>query len=260
MEPTSRVEKDGKATAKWVVIPPMRPSTPRVRVFCFPFAGGGASVYRTWANQLPAGVQLISIQLPGRETRLLERPIADISALVAEIAPVIQGYGDQPFAFFGHSMGALISLELARWLQRQALAGPQHLFVSGHRAPQLPGKKRPIHQLPDEEFIRSVGEFNGTPKDVLLNRELLDLLLPTLRADFTLVETYRHAPAPPLDCPITAMGGLNDDEACREELLAWREHTSSGFRVVMFPGDHFFIRTAEALVLRALSYDLSPLL
>jgi medium-chain acyl-[acyl-carrier-protein] hydrolase len=147
---------------------------------------------------------------------------------------------DFPFAFFGHSLGSLISFELTRWLRRQKVPCPLQLFVSGCRVPQIPNPDPPIHQLPDVEFIEELRRFNGTPKAVLDNPELMEVFLPLLRSDMRLYETYVYDHEAPLDCPISAFGALEDEEVSREELAAWYDQTRSRFNIQMFPGDHFF--------------------
>ncbi|MEW6731153.1 MAG: thioesterase domain-containing protein [Acidobacteriota bacterium] len=236
---------------------PYRKPNPQtqLRLFCFPYAGGNASVYRNWAENLPAEVELCAIQLPGRESRLLEKPFLDLSKLIPVLADAISPYFNLPFAFFGHSMGAMISFELTRYLRQQSSQQPIHLFVSGHGAPHIPDPDPDIHQLPEEEFIEEIRRYNGTPEAVLQNQELMQLLLPLLRADFTLVETYRYINDLPLDSPVSAYGGLQD-RVTREQLDGWREHTRAAFKLRMFPGDHFFLQTARADLLYTISEDL----
>jgi medium-chain acyl-[acyl-carrier-protein] hydrolase len=216
------------------------------RLFCFPYAGGGASFFRTWRERLWPEIEVCAIQLPGREDRLTETPFANLSSLIDALAEVLHPYMDFPFAFFGHSLGSLISFELIRRLCRQKAPGPRHLFVSGSRAPQIPNPDPPIHQLPDAEFIEELRRFNGTPKAVLNNPELMELFLPLLRSDIRLHETYVYGHEAPLDCPISAFGGLEDEEVSREELSAWHDQTRSRFRMRMFPGDHFFLDGKES--------------
>jgi medium-chain acyl-[acyl-carrier-protein] hydrolase len=153
-------------------------------------------------------------------------------------------------------MGALVSFELTRLLRQQNEISPVHLFVSGRRAPQIPDPKPPIHALPELEFIEELRRLNGTPEAVLENAELMQLLLPILRADFTVLETYVYTHQPPLDCPITVFGGLQDQEANPDELEAWREQTSASFSLQMFPGDHFFINSDRLLLMEVLSKKL----
>jgi medium-chain acyl-[acyl-carrier-protein] hydrolase len=162
---------------------------------------------------------------------------------------------DRPFAFFGHSMGALVSFELARLLRREHATLPHALFVSGRRPPQLP-MEPPTYDLPEDEFVEELRRMGGTPEEVLRHPELLNLLLPTLRSDFELSQTYSYTEAPPFTFPITAFGGLNDQFVPREDLDQWREQTSGSFQLRMFPGDHFFLHSSQALLLQMLSRDL----
>jgi medium-chain acyl-[acyl-carrier-protein] hydrolase len=163
---------------------------------------------------------------------------------------------DRPFAFFGHSLGALISFELARQLRPRY--HPSHLFVSGRHAPQLPDPRPPIHQLPDATFVEMLQHrYQGIPKVVLQHAELMELLLPALRADLTIVETYTYTAGQPLDCPISAFGGFQDRNATRSQLAAWGEQTCCSFSLDMFPGDHFFLNDAPGPLLRAISKNLT---
>jgi medium-chain acyl-[acyl-carrier-protein] hydrolase len=200
------------------------------------------------------------IQLPGRENRLRETPFAMLSSLIDALADVLYPYMDFPFAFFGHSLGSLISFELTRWLRRQKVPCPLQLFVSGCRAPQIPNPDPPIHQLPDVEFIEELRRFNGTPKAVLDNPELMEVFLPLLRSDMRLCETYVYDHEAPLDCPISAFGALEDEEVSREELAAWYDQTRSRFNIQMFPGDHFFLNGKESNgLLEVISKDIRKL-
>lgn len=224
----------------WLSCPKPNPAA-SVRLFCFPYSGAAASVYYPWADLLPPAIEVCPVQLPGHGTRLRE-PLAtrlapQVEALAAGLAPAF----DRPFAFFGHSMGALLSFELARTLRRQGRPGPMHLFVSGHGAPHLPDRNPPLHALPDDQFVAKLRELNGTPEEVLRHQELLQLLTPILRADFAVCETYVYQPEPPLDCPISAYGGLGDGYVNRDELAAWQAQTTGRFSLRMFPGDHFYL-------------------
>lgn len=225
----------------------------KLRLFCFHYAGGGALSFRSWSNSLPPTVEVCAIELPGRGSRLMERPFTRLEPLIQELTPVLLPYLNKPFAFFGHSMGALVSFELARILRKEYGLSPVHLFVSGRRAPQVPDPDPPIHTLPEREFLDELRRYNGTPESVLENAELMQLFLPTLRADFAVLETYVYTPEPLLDCPITAFGGLEDWKASCDDLEAWREQTNAEFSLQMFPGDHFFIHSAQPLLLQLLS-------
>ncbi len=232
----------------------------RLRLFCFPYAGGAASVFSMWPGNLPPEVEVCPVQFPGRENRLSESPFTQLKPLVLALAQAIRSYLDKPFAFFGHSLGAVIGFELARQLRRENGPGPLHLFVSGSPAPQLPRRHPAIHQLPEEGFIKELGRINGTPEAVLHNVELMQLFLPVLRADFAMYETYHYAVDGLLDCSLAAFGGLEDSEVSRRDIEAWQDQTCGAFKLRMFPGDHFFLRSARTPLLRAISQDLRPFL
>lgn len=240
---------------RWVTFPKPNPQA-RLRLFCFPYAGGGASIFRPWADALPAMIEVCPVQLPGREARMKEPPFTRLPPLVQAAVRCLIPHLDKPFAFFGHSMGALLSFELARELRRRRSREPAHLFVSGCSAPQITDPDPPIHSLPARMFIENLRLLNGTPRDALDHQELMEVLLPPLRADFAVYETYVYADEPPLPCPITAFGGLEDGKVSRDCLDAWRRQTRASFALRMLPGDHFFLRTAQPLLLQAVSHEL----
>ena len=191
--------------------------------------------------------------------RLKEAPFTRLDLLVEAIVQSLLPYLDKPFVFFGHSMGGLTSFETARLLRRAYACSPTHLFVSGRRAPQISSSDPPIYTLPDAEFLKELRHLNGTPEAVLANEELMQLLLPTLRADFSVLETYVYQPEPPLNCPITAFGGLQDPDVSCEMLEAWQEQTNTMFSLKMFLGDHFFIHTVQSLLLQSLNQALNTI-
>ncbi len=244
---------------RWFLTPRPNPQA-TLRLFCFPYAGGGTTAYNGWAARLPRDVEVCLAQLPGREARLREPPLASVEQLVAALTENLSPYLDRPFAFFGHSMGAVVSFELARYLRAVRGLEPLHLFVSARRAPQLPRSERKTYLLPEDEFLAEVKRLNGTPSEVLEHEELMRLLLPLLRADFAVCQTHRYTPGAPLDCSITAFGGLGDHETGREKLEAWSELTSARFRLHMLPGDHFFIKTAQAQILQIIERTLAACL
>jgi medium-chain acyl-[acyl-carrier-protein] hydrolase len=247
------------AANPWLL--PARPNpNAALRLFCFPYAGGAARIFRSWSQRLPPSVEVCAVQLPGRGSRLREPPFTDLDALIRALAAALLPYLDQPFAFFGHSMGALIGFELAQRLRVRESPGPIQLFVSGHRAPQLERDELPSYDLPEPEFLEELRRINGTPGEVLEHPELIQLMLPLLRADFKVVQDYLYAPRQPLDSPIMAFGGLQDADVSREQMAAWREQTTAEFSLHMLPGDHFFVHTSEALLLEVLSRRLDQLL
>ncbi len=243
--------------SRWLV---RKPATvaPVARLFCIPYAGVGASIYRLWAAGLPAQVEVCSIQLPGRETRLREAPLARISAIVEALLPDLVPHLDLPFAFFGHSMGAVIATELTDALVRRGGPAPVHLFVSGRRAPHIADPDPPLAGLPDEEFVREINRrFGGIPDEILADREILGLLLPCLRADITALETHQPTQFARTQCPLTVYGGTQDSRAPRAHLEAWRDRAGSSFRLKVFEGDHFYLNPRRAELLADLSATLT---
>jgi medium-chain acyl-[acyl-carrier-protein] hydrolase len=224
----------------------------KMRLYCFPYAGGGVPVFRGWPDGLAAGVEVWAAHLPGRGSRSQEAPMTQMLPLVQALARQLPLDSRQrPFAFFGHSLGARLGFELVHSLRRQGRPLPAHLFVSACAAPQLP-LRWPIHMLPKDAFLAELQRRNGIPQAVLAQPELLDLLLPTLRADFMVLETAVYRSEPALDCAITAFGGLEDPIVSREALQGWGEQTNGPFKTTFFAGDHFFLRTAEGQLLQAI--------
>jgi medium-chain acyl-[acyl-carrier-protein] hydrolase len=220
----------------------------RVRLFCLPFAGGGASIYRTWPGAMAPDIDVCPVQLPGREERLREPAFRQIEPLCHALLAVIRPLLDKPFALFGHSMGAIIVYELTRMLAAQGMMPPEHLFVSGQRAPHIPLGRPISYNLPPEGFHKRLRELNGTPEAVLRDPEMMDLISPLLRSDFELSETYQRERRSPLGCPVSAFGGIDDIEVSLADLEAWRLTTVGAFRLRRFPGDHFFLPTAAELM------------
>ena len=244
---------------KWVIRPQPNAQA-ALRLFCFPYAGGGSLSFRNWASALPSNVEICPIELPGRGLRLMEPALTQLEPLVQAIANALLPDLDRPFAFFGHSMGALLSFELTRLLRRHYQLAPVHLFVSGRRSPQLANLNPPTYNLPEPEFLAELRRLNGTPAEVLDNQELMQLLLPALRADLAVVETYVYKHEAALDCPITVFGGDQDPEASIELLEAWRSQTSADFALHLLQGDHFFLHSAQPKLLQMLGDDLQVIL
>jgi len=245
-----------QADNPWLSIPKPNPRAV-LRLFCFPYAGGTAHTYREWPQGLTDRVEVCAVQLPGRGGRMSERPFTNLASLVEVVAEQLLPHMDKPFAFFGHSMGAIIAFELAHRLRQEERASPEHLFISGRRAPQIPSTSRPTYALPEPEFIEELRELNGTPREVLEHPELMQLMIPVLRADFELIQTYDYTPRPPLDHPFTVFGGLQDYETGRDQLEAWREHTNAHFSLRMLPGDHFFLHSSRPILLGVLAKELT---
>lgn len=231
----------------------------RLRLFCFPYAGGSAQIFRTWQRHFAPEVALSLAHLPGRVGRIGEPALKQHKPLVNALADAMIPQLPRVFAFWGHSMGALISFELARELRRRGQPGPLALFLSGRGAPHIPDPDPPTFNLPEHEFVAELRRLNGTPQDVLDDPEVKEFFLPTIRADFELVQTYVYEPEAPLTCAIRAYGGLQDLHVPAANLRAWQRQTSGSFKVRMFPGDHFYIHSSSEL-LHALRRDLLDLL
>ena len=238
----------------WSVVKP-NPRA-RVKLFCFPYAGGNASIFRSWHVALQECVEVHALQLPGRANRILEKPFTYLSDLVPAIAHSMTPLLNKQFAFFGYSMGAILSFEIAKWLRRHRRPLPQCLFVAARRAPQIPDTDPPNYQKNDEAFLASLAEHKGTPSEVLTNSELLTLLMPGLRADFELIETYKYDADEPLPFAITAIGATEDEETQDGRMDAWRVQTNRRFTMRILDGDHFFINSNEQELLTVLRSEL----
>lgn len=232
----------------------------KLLLFCFPYAGGGDLIFRDWHKGLPSGIEVRRVLLPGRGSRLREPLYNHLIPLVKAIAEALIGHVDRPFALFGHSLGAMISFELARYLRDKYAIQPAQLFVSGRRAPQIPQIEPLTYNLPDDEFLCELRRLNGTPEEVLTQPELMELMLPILRSDFSLCQTYAYSAGAPLNCPIAAFGGIDDIETNDGQLEAWREQTTGFFSTQVFPGGHFFIHQMRPQLLQSLSDRLSQLI
>jgi medium-chain acyl-[acyl-carrier-protein] hydrolase len=242
-------------TEMWVKDQPTNREA-RMRLFCFPYSGASSSLYSKWKSAFPKEIAVLPVELPGRGMRFTEQPFTRIEPLVGAIAMALMPLLGRPFALFGHSMGALAAFELARYLQRNHGIHPAHLFVSGHGAPHLPDNGEHVHDLSDDELVAKLREMNGTPEEVLAHPELRELLLPVLRADFSVCETYHYQVGEPLKCPISALGGLMDPYVDRDALNAWSFHTRSSFFMHTFSGDHFFLQSEESYVLQIIAFTL----
>jgi len=229
-------------------------------MFCFSYAGGSAHAFGPWAQALPAQLEVLAVQLPGRGARMFEPPYTSLPTLIHDIAVALRPYLNKPFVFFGHSMGAIISFELARYFRARGIQKPLHLFLSGSGAPRHRVREIMRSRLSDEDLIEELRSFNGVSSDILNDTELMRIMLPTIRADFAICETYVYQLAPTLETPISAFGGTEDAEVSQEQLQLWEEETKEHFSVRMFPGGHFYLHSAQSLALEALLKDLAPYL
>lgn len=246
-------------SSPWYVTYKRNP-TARLRLFCFPYAGGAPPVFREWPEALTKAEIWIA-NLPGRGARWQEAPFTRMTPLVQvltrELRPFLEN-DPRPFLFFGHSLGARLAFEVIRALRRQKRPLPQMLIASACAAPQLPFTRDPVHRLPKQALINELRRRNGTPAAVLENQELMELLLPAVRADFAVFETAVYASEPPLPLPITTFGGIHDPLVGFEALHAWQRQTQVDFQRQLFPGDHFFINSAATRVQTAVGAQMSP--
>lgn len=235
---------------------PFRSPNAETRLICLPYAGGHAGIFSGWAEEL-SDVDVCAVQLPGRASRFSEPPIDNLTELVAHLVPAVAGLADRPIAIFGHSMGASVGFELIRALPSSAAKMVKRLIVSARMAPTFDVKDPPIHDLPKADFISALSGLEGTQPEFFENDELVDLLLPMLRADFRLIGTYKPQTIQPIDVPISALAGSRDSRAPADSMADWASLSRSGFDQTIIDGGHFFIDTAKADVLRTLAQRLS---
>lgn len=211
-----------------------------LRLLCIPGAGSAASAYRNWVPFLPHHIELAVAQRPGREERIREIAHESVDRAVDEIVDLALPLLDRPLVLFCHSMGALLGFEVLRRLQSHMSISNVHFVAAASRAAHLPNRRPRIHGLDDRSFLRAMVDLGGTPASVLEEEELCAVLLPTLRADFKLLEDYAYTPGPLLSCPLIVLGGLWDDLVSHFELDAWRSLTTRSFSLRMLRGGHFF--------------------
>lgn len=226
-----------------------------LRLVCFSYAGGNSNHFARWLPSLHPDVELVTCQLPGRGTRLYETPYDNMEILVRDLVKAVARLQDKPLVFFGHSMGAKLAYELGLAMQLRALPLPIHMVISAADAPFRRRQGSPIHQLPDKEFVAAMAELGGTPPQILRNTELMALCLPSLRADYRMVETYINTSKKCLDCQLTLLGGRDDPFVSAEQLAEWASLFDRVIEAFWFQGGHFFINTRSDDVLRFLNHE-----
>lgn len=225
----------------WFPYNQMRSSS-QFRLFCFPHSGGVASIFRSWQSCFPSSYEICPIQLPGRENRFAEPLLHSVSDVIQSLYPAIQPFLDIPFALFGHSLGAILAFELIKKIRKE---GASHssatLFVSACSAPHHLSDKSQLHKMPDAEFLRELEGYKAMPRQLLESPEAIKVLLPRLKADFTIFETYRNIENPDLvDVPLVAFGSEEDELVPLDHLKAWEKHSLNFIKVELLSGGHFY--------------------
>lgn len=239
--------------ASWLTCPQKRPAA-ALRLICFPHAGGGAASFHPFASLLPDQIEMLAVQLPGRETRLAEAPHRRMTPLIEELLAGIREFLVKPYAFFGHSMGALVAFELARALRRERLPLPQTIVVSGRRAPTVPNNEPPLHVLSDPDFVEAlVRRYDAIPKVIRDEPDLMALFIPVMKADFATFETHVHRDEPPLECALSIYGGRDDPQT--RQMTGWTDLFDGPVATCLFDGGHFYLADQRRAVAAALAED-----
>ncbi|QSB16771.1 thioesterase [Natronosporangium hydrolyticum] len=236
------------------------PGQPGPRLFCLPHAGGGGRFFQPWRRALAPKIAVRPVVPPGREGRFREPPYERMAPLVAGIVEALRPELDRPFALFGHSLGAAVAYETALRLRQLSMPEPICLFVSGRRAPALPNPPPYLHLLDDQQFAQEMVRLAGTPPTILERPRVMQFLVPTMRADYTIHELYQPTPAKPLDYPVFGYAGAEDPIAPPAEVDAWHEVTTGQFTTRVFPGGHFYLKEHPDQVLANVQQDLADAL
>lgn len=260
-----------KATAevgahRWFLNPAPR-SKAKLKLICFPYAGGNANVFRSWPDHLNKDIELLALQLPGRAARFREPLLDSMEAILDQLELALTALLDElaaqnaRYVFFGHSMGASIAFELSRRLQKRQVQMPESLIVSGRRAPSYKPahSENNIHDLPRHEFLDRLKKLNGTPDELLEHEDLMALMEPILRSDFKVIETWQHRPSEKLKVPMSVFSGEQDEHLSLESLEKWRDETESACDFSSFPGDHFYLQESETILLKKINENLLAL-
>ncbi len=233
----------GKRTAWWV--PVATHSHPRLRILALPHAGGWSSAFMGWRDHLPKGIELYVAQLPGRGTLLREEPLRTMLPVVAGLAHELQSLSSVPYVLVGHSFGSIVAFEMARYMRRMGLDTPQMMVVSARQAPQMPSRPPYVHHKTTEEMMEYLARIDGLPAAVVQRRDLLDLVIRTVRADFQVLETYAYRSDHTLSIPLTLASALDDPIVPPDLLYPWSIHTTTRFEMRWLTGGHFYIYQSD---------------
>lgn len=237
---------------KWLSRP-RKTADPALRVICFPHIGGGAALYNAWADRLPPDVELCAVRLPGRENRLDEPPIDEMSALLDGLEAALAPVTDRPYVLFGHCSGSLVAFELARRLRSDGKPMPALLIASSVEAPAVRVVPEPMHLLPREELFTRFADYGGIAPEVLDDSEMMGMFEPVIRADYRLIERAAYRDEPPLGIPLAVIGGLDDPFVSYESLAAWRFETTESFSLQLLKTGHFVLEEAIGTVVGLLN-------
>jgi medium-chain acyl-[acyl-carrier-protein] hydrolase len=226
-------------------------------MYCLPHAGGGASAYHSWGAEIADFIEVCLIQLPGREWRLDEPAVADSEELADVLTAQITAHADRPYVLFGHSMGGRLAYEIALRTERAGVRSPLCVVASAFYAPTLPNRSPLLSDLPEDQLVANLVSYGGLPSDFATNQDFLRFLLPTVRADLAVVESFGLAEPGGLSCPVSVFAGDDDEYVAREDVLAWQDATTGRCTVRFLPGGHFFLRENSASVLAAVAEDLA---
>jgi len=229
------------------------PAPLRLRVVCLPHAGGGTAAYQGWPSLVPDDVEVWAARLPGRENRFLEAPVEEMAVLVDGLFAEVAAIADQPYALFGHSMGAVVAFALCLRLEQGSVPPPALLIASGHEAPHTDWSRN-YHLLGDHELTALLSSLSGTPPEVLSDPQVMELFLPTIRADLALLETYRPGIDERVGCPVVTYIGA-DDDLQPEAVSRWDELTTGPCTHRVFPGGHFYLDQQRAEVVACVVAD-----
>lgn len=235
---------------KWFLKQPQ--NSDEIRMFCFPYAGAGGSIFKNWSFSTHKNVGVYPIQYPGRENRLFEPPINNMDVLISEICKQIKNYLDRPYILFGHSLGAKVAFHVAVEMQKSYCCAPGYLVVAGAQAPHIP-ETNPIYNLNDDYIINELRRLGGTPDKILDNKDIMKIFLPTIRADYTLSDNFIYEEKYILECPILAIAGKDDSEASENEVYEWKNYTKTSYTYKAISGGHFFISTHESELLELIA-------
>ena len=227
-----------------------------MRLFCLPYAGSSASIYRLWSQAISSDIHVCPIELPGHGSRLREPLVRSMTDLIDALSEALLPFLECPYALLGHSMGASIAFRIALSLAGSSSRSPSRVFVMGCRPPHLVSQRPELHRLNDPDLIAAIRVLGGSPDAVLNHPEMMQLLLPILRADFELFETAPSDSLPPLTCGLSAFAADQDPQARLEEMEQWRRYAGSDFRLRSYPGNHFFPWNSLEAIIDAIETDL----